>query len=84
MNESTNSDSVFTFAGGTNVSTWPGQFMDNLTTNGTRKLAVTIASGTLYLTGGNNSNTGPTTVHHGAPAAMPTMKMPHQAVKSPK
>lgn len=63
-NDSTTADSVFTYAGGTNVNTFAGQFFDNLTTNGTRKLGLTVASGTLYLTG-SSSNTGPTLVSGG-------------------
>jgi hypothetical protein len=63
-NDSTVADSIFTYAGGTNINTFAGQFFDNLTTNGTRKLGLTIASGTLYLTG-NSSNTGPTLVNGG-------------------
>lgn len=63
-NDSTTADSVFTYAAGTNVNTFAGQFLDNLTTNGTRKLGLTVASGTLYLTG-SNSNTGPTLVTGG-------------------
>jgi autotransporter-associated beta strand protein len=63
-NDSTNSDSVFTYAG-TNVSTYAGQFVDNVTTNGNHKLSLVVASGTLYLNG-VNSNTGPTVVQSGA------------------
>jgi hypothetical protein len=63
-NDSTTSDSVFTFAG-TNVSTYAGQFVDNVTTNGNHKLSLVVASGTLYLNG-VNSNTGPTVVQSGA------------------
>jgi autotransporter-associated beta strand protein len=63
-NDSTNSDSVFTFAG-TNVSTYGGQFVDKVTTNGTHKLSLTVASGTLYLNG-SNTCTGPTLVQSGA------------------
>jgi fibronectin-binding autotransporter adhesin len=62
-NDSTTADSVFTLAS-TNVNTYGGLFVDNITTNGTRKLSLVVASGTLYLNGAN-SNTGPTVVQGG-------------------
>ena len=64
-NDSTTSDAVFTFNGGTTASTYGGQFVDAITTNGTHVLGLTVASGALYLTA-VNSNTGPTLVQSGA------------------
>lgn len=64
-NDSATSDSLFTYDGGTNVSTYVGAFVDNLTTNGTRKLALTVASGSLTLNRAS-TYTGPTTIKSGA------------------
>jgi autotransporter-associated beta strand protein len=63
-NNSTNADSVFTYDGGTNMSVFAGQFVDNLNTNGNRKLSLTVTSGTLQLTKAN-TYTGVTTISGG-------------------
>lgn len=64
-NDSYQSDSIFTYAGGTNVSSYSGEFLDNLTANGFYRLALSVASGALFLNG-SNSYTGPTIVQSGA------------------
>lgn len=63
-NDSTVADSLFTYDGGTNVSIFAGQFVDNLTVAGTRKLALTVASGRLQLDGAS-THTGNTLVTGG-------------------
>ncbi len=62
-NNSTTADSVFTFNGGANVSVFAGQFVDSLGA-GSRKLALTVQSGTLTLAGAN-TYTGNTIVSGG-------------------
>ena len=59
-------DAMFTYNGGTNTSFYGGQFVNTITnTASTHVLALTVASGSLFLTA-VNSNTGPTVVQSGA------------------
>lgn len=62
-NDSFYTDSVFTYAGGTNVSSFSGQFMDTIVAFTPQKLSLTLASGMLNLNG-SNTFTGPTLVQN--------------------